>query len=95
MRNYEMIVILRADLAEDDLANQLDTIQGWVERAGGEISELNHWGRRRMAYRIQNQRDGYYLLYKLRLDPDAPAEIERTLRIDENILRYLIVRDDE
>jgi small subunit ribosomal protein S6 len=95
MREYELMVILRADLAEDDLATQIETVQKWIESHSGKITSLDHWGRRRLAYPIERQRDGYYLLYKLSLPVQAPFELERNLRINENVLRYLIVREEE
>ncbi len=95
MREYEMMVILRADLSEDDLSTQINAVQGWIEANNGTITEVDRWGRRRLAYPIERQRDGYYLLYKLSLPPAAPLELERNLRISENVLRYLIVRQDE
>lgn len=95
MRKYEMTLIVRADLSDSELDAQLETIQGWIEAVEGRIERADHWGRRRLAYPIAKQRDGYYVLYEIELPPDAPAEIERGLRISENILRYLIVREDE
>ncbi len=95
MREYELMVILRADLAEDDLTAQIDTVQGWIESNSGKITSLDRWGRRRLAYPIERQRDGYYLLYKLSLPVQAPFELERNLRINENVLRYLLIREGE
>ena len=95
MRDYEIMVIVRADLAEDDLTSQIETIKGWVTTREGTVTEVNHWGRRRLAYPIAKQQDGYYILFKTQLPPTAPIEIERTLRITEGVLRYLVVRCDE
>ena len=95
MREYEIMVVVRADLAEDDLANQVEAIQGWITSREGTITEVNHWGRRRLAYPIAKQQDGYYILFKTQLPSTAPIEIERTLRITEGVLRYLVVRCDE
>lgn len=95
MREYEIMIVTRADLAEDDLTNQVETIKGWITGQEGTVSEVTHWGRRRLAYPIARQQDGYYILFKAELPPMAPTEIERTLRITEGILRYLVVRTDE
>ncbi len=95
MRTYEVGVILRADLSDEEISSHLETIQGWIEANGGKVVDVNHWGRRRLAYPIEKQRDGYYLFLKTEMPPDAPAELERNLRISETILRYLIVREDE
>ncbi len=94
MRSYEMMVVIRADLSEDELTAQLDQIQGWIETNGGETVEVKHWGTRRLAYPIRNLRDGYYVLYTINMPPKAPLELERNLRFSENVLRYLIIRQE-
>ena len=95
MRPYEMMLILRVDLPEDDFNKQLETIQGWIENNGGRITGIDDWGRRRMAYEIADQRDGHYLVYDLEMPTSAPEELKRNLRLTENVLRYLITRGDE
>jgi small subunit ribosomal protein S6 len=95
MRLYELAVVTRADLSDEDQATQLATIQGWIETAGGKVLQVDRWGRRRLAYPIAKQRDGYYAIMKAELPPNAPADLERNLRIAENVLRYLITREGE
>ena len=95
MREYEIMLILRADLSETDLETQVETIKGLITTRDGQVNQVNHWGRRRMAYPIARQQDGYYILFKTSLSANAPMELERTLRINENLLRYLIVREDD
>ena len=95
MREYEIMVIVRADLAEDDLTSQVEDIKGWITTQEGKINEVTHWGRRRMAYPIARQQDGYYILFKTELPSMAPIELERTLRLTEGVLRYLVVRKDD
>jgi len=95
MREYEIMVVVRADLAEDDLTSQVENIKGWITAQEGTINEVTHWGRRRLAYPIARQQDGYYILFKTELPSMAPIELERTLRITEGVLRYLVVRKDD
>jgi small subunit ribosomal protein S6 len=95
VREYEIMIIVRADLAEDDLNSQVETIKGWITAREGTVTEVVHWGRRRLAYPIARLQDGYYILFKTQLPSTAPIEIERTLRITEGILRYLVIRCDE
>ncbi len=95
MRNYEIMVVVRADLAEKDLNAQIDTIKGWVTAKDGQVNQVDPWGRRRLAYPVARQRDGYYVLIKAGLPASAPPEIERNLRISENVLRFLVIREDE
>lgn len=95
MRNYEIAVVVRADLAEADLTAQIETIKGWITARDGTITQVDQWGRRRLAYPIAKQRDGYYILLKAELPPHAPYEIERSLRLAESVLRFLVIRADE
>jgi small subunit ribosomal protein S6 len=94
MRPYELVVVIRADLSQEDLTAQLDQIEGWINTNGGQIVEAKHWGMRRLAYPIRNQRDGYYVLYTINMPPAAPIELERSLRLNENVLRFLIARQE-
>ena len=95
MRPYEIVVVVRADLSEADMATQIETIKGWVTAKEGSITQVDHWGRRRLAYPVARQRDGYYVLIKAELPATAPKEIERSLRIAENILRFLVIREGD
>jgi len=95
LRTYELAVVMRGDLSDEDRASQMDTIQGWIASSGGAVVKVDHWGRRRLAYPIQNQRDGYYAILTAELPATAPTELERNLRIAENVLRFLITRIDE
>ncbi len=95
MRSYEVAVIIRADIGEESLSQQIETIQGWIESGGGSVTQIDHWGHRRLAYMIEKQRDGYYAFYKAEMNPETPVEVERNLRLSENVLRYLIIREDE
>lgn len=95
MRTYEIAVVMRGDLGDEDRTSLLDTIQGWIRANKGEVVKVDHWGRRRLAYQIGSQRDGYYTLITADLPAAAPAEIERNLRITENVLRFLITRAGE
>lgn len=90
MRTYEMAIVMRGDLSDEDRTHQLETIQGWVTNNGGTVAKVDNWGRRRLAYEISNQRDGYYTLITAELPAQAPIEIERNLRFNESVLRFLI-----
>lgn len=89
-RNYELILVLNPSIGEEKLESELERVKALVE-AQGEISDVDVWGRRRLAYEIQDEPEGYYVLIHFASDPDYPKEIERILRISENVLRYLIV----
>jgi small subunit ribosomal protein S6 len=95
LRTYELAIVMRGDLTDEDRASQMDTIQGWITTHGGSVAKVDHWGRRRLAYPIRNQRDGYYAIVTAELPAEAPSELERNLRIAENVLRFLVIRTDE
>jgi small subunit ribosomal protein S6 len=90
-----MTVVLRGDLPEEGRADQLNTIQEWIKANEGSVTKIDDWGRRRLAYEIGDQRDGFYSIITAELPAHAPAELERNMHISDNILRYLIIRDDE
>jgi small subunit ribosomal protein S6 len=95
MRLYELGLILRVDKTEDELAALVETIKGWITGQEGKIVKEDVRGRRRMAYSIAKQRDGYYIFYEIEMPTSAPIEIERNLNISEDVLRFLFIRSDE
>ncbi len=95
MRQYEIMVVMRGDLSDEDRTNLVETIQTWIKNNQGQVAKVDNWGRRRLAYQIGNQRDGYYTLITADLPAKAPGEIERNLRITESVLRFLVTRVGE
>jgi len=92
LRDYELVVILRPDIAEDAVPASLERLQESVTGHGGEVVDVNHWGRRRLAYPIRSHLDGNYVLHQVRLDPSRIGELESALRISEEVLRHLVVK---
>ncbi len=96
LRQYELVLILSPQVADDEVDGAVDRlIRRPVEERGGELREVNHWGRRKLAYPIQRQLEGNYIVTQLRLDPPQTRELERRLQISEDVLRHLLVRLDE
>ncbi len=95
MRNYEAMIILQPDLEEEARNALVEKIQSFIVRDGGEITDINHWGNRKMAYEIDDIRDGYYLLAKFTGTGSGIDELERNLQISDGVLRYLVIREDE
>ena len=95
MRRYETVFILRPDLGENQTRDIIKRFEGIVAAGGGEVIEADEWGSRELAYRIRNERRGYYV----RLDYAAPgravAEVERNLKLADSVLRYLSVMVEE
>ena len=94
MHNYEVIVILHPDLDETAANGFVDKVKGWVTDAGGTVDKVDLWGRRRLAYTIRKVREGQYFLVNAQMKPSFTAELERSLRLSEPVLRYSIIAVD-
>jgi len=92
MRSYELVFIVGPEVDEDSLTAVVETAKGLVERSGGEVAQVEPWGLRRLAYPIQDQWEGQYVLMQLELEPQGVAELERGLGLTEQIMRHLVVR---
>ncbi len=90
MRNYELLVVIQPDLEETALAEVTTKINGWVTESGGTVEKTDNWGKRRLAYQIQKQRDGVYILFLLNILPSATNELERNLRFLEPVMRHML-----
>jgi small subunit ribosomal protein S6 len=91
--SYELTFIVRIDPSEEVINNMITQVKDWVEAETlGEVKNTNRWGRRKLAYEIDKQRDGYYVLMNADIDPANLPELERNLRLSPNVLRYLLVR---
>ena len=92
MRDYELVVILSPELAEEDIPAAIDRLSQLISDRGGEVKEIDRWGRRKLAYPINRHMEGNYLVTQVRLDPDRTSDVEAGLRISEEVLRHLLVR---
>lgn len=96
MRKYELVVILSPQVADEEIDGAVERlIRRPIEDRGGELQEIDLWGRRKLAYPIQKQNEGNYVVTQLRLDPEQTKELERRLHISEEVMRHLLVRLDE
>ncbi|HUX76950.1 MAG TPA: 30S ribosomal protein S6 [Anaerolineae bacterium] len=92
MRSYELIFIVHPELDEDDLTAVLERVTGLIERNSGKVSRVEPWGLRRLAYPIEKQGEGQYVLMELELEAQGMAGLERDLGLVEPLMRHLIVR---
>ena len=92
MRDYELTVVFSPEIGEGDMSPAIDRVSQLITQNGGEIADVNQWGRRRLAYPINNFREGDYSLIQLKLQPNKAAELEANLRSWEDVLRYLLIR---
>jgi small subunit ribosomal protein S6 len=92
VRNYELVFIVHPEVDGDNLTAVVERITGLVERNSGKVMEIDPWGLRRLAYPIQKQWEGQYVLMQLESDPQGVAGLEHDLLLVEPIIRHLIVR---
>ena len=95
MRNYEIIFIVRPDVTEEDVDKLIAQMEGVVAGAGGQVEKVEKLGRRRLAYRVEKQREGIYVLFRLQGSGDTVKEFERRLKVIDTVIKYLTVRIDE
>ena len=95
MRNYEMIFIVRPDVADEDVQKLITQMESVVASAGGKVDKVEKMGRRRLAYRVARQREGFYVLFYVQGTGDTVKEFERRLKVTDTVIKYLTVCTDE
>ena len=96
MRQYELVVIIDPRVVDEEVTDAIDRlVRRPIEARGGQIGEVDHWGRRKLAYPIQSQLEGNYVLTHFQLEPTETKELEHGLRISEEVMRHLLVRKEE
>ena len=95
MSKYELAVVLNAKIEDEERAKVLEKVKGYVTRFGGTISDVEESGKKKLAYDIQKMSEGYFYFIHFEDETSAPAEIENRVRIMDNVLRFLIVNQDE
>ena len=95
MRNYEFTFIIHPDIEDEGITDKVEKVSQFITEGGGQITNVDHWGRRRLAYPIQKQKEGYYVLMQVQLDPQSIRELERKLKLTEEVIRYLLVRVED
>lgn len=94
MRLYEVVYIMDPALDESAVDAKLEKFHELVTSSGGEVSAVDHWGNRQLAYPINKQSSGYYVVAQFTADPDALPEFERLLKLDDEVMRYLLVLNE-
>jgi len=95
MTKYELAVVVSAKIEDDERAKVVDKVKALIERFGGQITNIDEWGKKRLAYEIQKMREGFYYFIQFDAETSAPAEIESRIRIMDGVIRYLCVKQDE
>ena len=95
MAQYELIFVVQPEMEEEPLNALVEKVSQTIRDLGGQVVQVEPWGRRRMAYTIKKYRDGFYFLVHLELPTTAVRNLERSLKLVEDLMRYLVVRKDE
>ena len=96
MRTYETVIIIDAHQPEEIIEGLVEKIRKMITDNGGSILDVNRWGKRRLAYEIKKKQHGYYVYFLYEIDKkEFPEELERNLRMIENLLRYLVIKIDK
>ena len=93
-RDYELGFILNPEVSEEQTSAILERIEKIVNNYDGQVVKVNQWGRRRLAYPIEHHRDGYYVFIDMILTPETLLELDRTLKVSEEVMRHLVKRRD-
>lgn len=94
LRPYETLFIINPNLSEDDNNSIIDKFKSIIEK-DGEIVDVDKWGKRKLAYEINDLKEGYYVLINFNSDTDVVDELQRVFKIDDEIMRYIVVRRQE
>lgn len=94
MNKYELALVVSARLEDEERVATVEKVKAYIERFGGQITNVDDWGKKRLAYEIQKMKEGFYYFIKFDAEAGVPAELESRVRIMENVLRYLCVRQE-
>ena len=94
MKKYELALVLSAKIEDEERAAMLEKVQAMITTAGAEITNVDEWGKKQLAYEIQKMKEAYYYFIQFEGEATVPAELVEKLRIEESVLRFLCVKQD-
>lgn len=92
MNSYETLYVIKPDLEDEVRAALIQKFSAIITDNGGEIESVDEWGKRKLAYAINYISEGYYVLVNFKAQPELPAELERNFKINDNIMRYIVIK---
>lgn len=95
MRKYEVVFVHRPDLDEEKSAALIERFKDLIESHGGEVLKIDKWGKRRLAYEVKDLREGVYIIVHMNAEPKVATELDRVFKITDEVLRHIIVREDQ
>ena len=94
INKYELAVVVSAKLEDEARADVIEKVKALITRFGGNVTDVDEWGKRRFAYEIQKMTEGYYYFVHFEAETTVPGEVEQRIRIMDNVLRYLCVKQE-
>ena len=94
MNKYELALVVNAKIEDEERAAVVEKAKAIITRFGGTVTEVEDGGKKRFAYEIQKMREGFYYFVQFEAPATCPGEVEKRVRILENVIRYLVVRKD-
>ena len=94
MSKYELALVVNEKIEDEAREAVVEKAKGYVARYGGTVTEVEEWGKKRLAYEVQKMREGFYYFIQFEADATCPAEVERHVRIMDNVMRYLVVKKE-
>ena len=94
MSKYELALVVNAKIEDEAREAVVEKAKCYVARYGGTVTEVEEWGKKRLAYEVQKMREGFYYFIQFEADATCPAEVERHVRIMDNVMRYLVVKKE-
>lgn len=94
MNKYELCVVVSAKIEDDARAEVIEKVKKLIARFNGSVTDVDEWGKRRFAYEIQKMKEGFYYFIHFESDSTVPGEVEQRIRIMDNVLRYLCVKQE-
>lgn len=94
MNSYEVLYIIKPDVEDEARAALIERFAQIVKEDGGEVENIDEWGKRKLAYDIDYISEGYYVLMNFKAKADLPAELERNMKISEFVMRFMVLKKD-
>lgn len=94
MKKYELCVVVTTKIEDEERVATIEKVKDVITRFGGNVTNVDEWGKRKLAYEIQKMKEGYYYFIQFEGETTVPAELEERLRIEETVLRFLCVKQD-
>lgn len=94
MNKYELALVVNAKIEEDVRVATVEKAKEYVAKFGGTVTEVEEWGKKKLAYEIQHMREGYYYFIKFDAEANVPGELEQSVRIMDHVIRFLCIRQE-